>query len=322
MSALQVLDDKERAARFAREAEKGAPPIPKRRMAHPGGKMRTNKEEATKKFLERRQREGASTATKLYVGNVTPSFTNEDLAALFPGCAWAKVIKGRGFGFVEFEDPAKASAARKLNGSRIDGTKRRLTVTPAEDRKVLSSWRGPTDDRDFDRNAHDDRKNDRNDAVSETVDDTALNREKPLESPVVEAVTLWAVATPAEVEEWRSKNELGATTFADANRVKALARDDALLLCVHVDDLPQNVTWVDAAEPGDVVFKRDGGDVVRVDDETGVLELVTTTPWPFSLVRVFELTRGDDGVLVFPAECTLLQGPRPQTLAPGITVKY
>ena len=42
-----------RAARFAADAQQPPPPPPKKTFAHPGGKMTSNKEEATAKFLQR-----------------------------------------------------------------------------------------------------------------------------------------------------------------------------------------------------------------------------------------------------------------------------
>jgi hypothetical protein len=48
-----------RAAKFAAEAARAPPPVPKKVMAHPGGKITSNKEEATAKFLRRQGKRGA-----------------------------------------------------------------------------------------------------------------------------------------------------------------------------------------------------------------------------------------------------------------------
>ena len=48
-----------RAARFKAEAKKPPPPLPKNRMAHPGGKIvTTNKEAALAALLARKQAQG------------------------------------------------------------------------------------------------------------------------------------------------------------------------------------------------------------------------------------------------------------------------
>ncbi len=70
-------------------------------------------------------------ATKLFVGSLPYSMTDDDLADLFKEfgeVASAKVIfdretnRSKGFGFVEFEDDAAAkSAIDKLNNSDIQG---------------------------------------------------------------------------------------------------------------------------------------------------------------------------------------------------------
>ena len=43
-----------RAGRFAADAARPPPPPPKRTFAHPGGKITSNKEEATMNFLKRK----------------------------------------------------------------------------------------------------------------------------------------------------------------------------------------------------------------------------------------------------------------------------
>src|SRR5262245_11503768 len=79
---------------------------------------------------------------RLYVGNLPFSFTNQQLQDLFAAhgqVTYAQVMidrmtnRSRGFGFVEFGDPAQAeAAAAALNGRPIDG--RALTVNEARER--------------------------------------------------------------------------------------------------------------------------------------------------------------------------------------------
>ncbi|MDD5712282.1 MAG: RNA-binding protein [Smithellaceae bacterium] len=62
---------------------------------------------------------------KLYVGNLSYSVTGEQLRELFSAHGTvesAKVIEGKGFGFVEMGSQAEAEAARKaLDGSNFNG---------------------------------------------------------------------------------------------------------------------------------------------------------------------------------------------------------
>ncbi|MBA7503674.1 hypothetical protein ES706_02285 [subsurface metagenome] len=63
--------------------------------------------------------------SKLYVGNLTYSVTNEQLEELFSNYGEVKqvnIIEGRGFGFVEMSDPSEAEKAKEaLDGSDFDG---------------------------------------------------------------------------------------------------------------------------------------------------------------------------------------------------------
>ncbi|MFB3925937.1 MAG: RNA recognition motif domain-containing protein [Syntrophales bacterium] len=72
--------------------------------------------------------------TKLYVGNLSFSVTQEDLKTLFSthgDVIDAKLIEGKGFGFVEMSNQAEAESAKKvLNGSDFKG--RRLKVDIAQ----------------------------------------------------------------------------------------------------------------------------------------------------------------------------------------------
>jgi RNA recognition motif-containing protein len=76
--------------------------------------------------------------SKLYVGNLNYSVTNEQLTELFSNYGLVKqvnVIEGRGFGFVEMSDPSEAERAKEaLNGSDFKG--RTLKVDEARQPKV------------------------------------------------------------------------------------------------------------------------------------------------------------------------------------------
>lgn len=72
--------------------------------------------------------------SKLYVGNLSYSVTNEQLEELFANHGEVKqvnIIEGRGFGFVEMSDPSEAEKAKAaLDGSDFDG--RTLKVDEAK----------------------------------------------------------------------------------------------------------------------------------------------------------------------------------------------
>ena len=55
LSEEELARRAKRAGRFAADAAKAPPPIPKRTFAHPGGKITSNKEEATATFLRRKE---------------------------------------------------------------------------------------------------------------------------------------------------------------------------------------------------------------------------------------------------------------------------
>ncbi len=71
---------------------------------------------------------------KLFVGNLPYSTTSEALADLFAGhgsVVEAKVIEGKGFGFVEMSSKEEADAAKEaLNGTDFSG--RSLNVDTAK----------------------------------------------------------------------------------------------------------------------------------------------------------------------------------------------
>ena len=63
--------------------------------------------------------------SKLYVGNLSYSVTNERLQELFSTYGEVKqvnIIEGRGFGFVEMSDSSEAEKAKEaLDGSDLEG---------------------------------------------------------------------------------------------------------------------------------------------------------------------------------------------------------
>ena len=139
-----------RAARFAADAQQPPPPPPKKTFAHPGGKMTSNKEEATRKYLARRgdslnaaQRAALAgvappaaagadgdRADKVFVGNLPFSTTSAGLRAMFERyeIKGAKIVadratnRSKGFGFVTFATEADAAAAVKaFAGVSVEG---------------------------------------------------------------------------------------------------------------------------------------------------------------------------------------------------------
>lgn len=88
---------------------------------------------------------------KLYVGNLPYSTRDEELRQLFAEfgtVASARVImdnqtgRSRGFGFVEFDDPAQAQAAiAAMNGREVGG--RALAVNEARAQGTGGERRGP-----------------------------------------------------------------------------------------------------------------------------------------------------------------------------------
>jgi RNA recognition motif-containing protein len=63
--------------------------------------------------------------SKLYVGNLSYSVTNEQLQELFSNYGEVKqvtLIEGRGYGFVEMSSPSEAEKAKEaLNGTDFEG---------------------------------------------------------------------------------------------------------------------------------------------------------------------------------------------------------
>jgi len=72
--------------------------------------------------------------SKLFVGNLNYAVSSEELAEVFSGhgeVVDAKVIEGKGFGFVEMSSPSEAEAAKEaLNGTDLKG--RSLNVDEAK----------------------------------------------------------------------------------------------------------------------------------------------------------------------------------------------
>ena len=68
--------------------------------------------------------------SKLYVGNLKYSVTDEHLQKLFSDYGEVKhinIIEGRGFGFVEMSNPEEAEKAKEgLNGSDFEGRTLRI----------------------------------------------------------------------------------------------------------------------------------------------------------------------------------------------------
>jgi len=74
---------------------------------------------------ERGKKETRMQGSKLYVGNLSYSVTNEELEELFSNYGEVRevnIIEGRGFGFVEMSNPSEAEKAKEaLDGSELGG---------------------------------------------------------------------------------------------------------------------------------------------------------------------------------------------------------
>ncbi len=81
--------------------------------------------------------------SKLYVGNLKYSVTNEQLTELFSGYGEVKsvnIIEGKGFGFVEMSSPEEAEKAKDaLNNNDFDG--RPLKIDEARPPRPRSEYR-------------------------------------------------------------------------------------------------------------------------------------------------------------------------------------
>jgi RNA recognition motif-containing protein len=78
----------------------------------------------------------------LYVGNLPYSITESDLTSAFSsyGGSNARIIEGRGFGFVDIDGEMLETAISDKNNSQLDG--RTLTVNEAKPRENRSSGGG------------------------------------------------------------------------------------------------------------------------------------------------------------------------------------
>lgn len=88
--------------------------------------------------------------SRLYVGNLTYSVTNEQLRELFSAygeVSQVNIIEGKGFGFVEMSTPEEANKAKEaLNGSDFSG--RTLRVDEARPPKSRDDRGGDYRSRD------------------------------------------------------------------------------------------------------------------------------------------------------------------------------
>jgi RNA recognition motif-containing protein len=89
---------------------------------------------------------GYMQGSKLYVGNLKYSATTEDLNQVFSGYGevkYAKVMEGKGFGFVEMGTPEQAEAAmNSLNGQDFMGRPLRIDeARPRPERRPFGERR-------------------------------------------------------------------------------------------------------------------------------------------------------------------------------------
>jgi RNA recognition motif-containing protein len=86
---------------------------------------------------------GNMEGSKLYVGNLKYSVTNEQLTELFSAYGEVKsvnIIEGKGFGFVEMSSPEEAEKAKDaLNNTDFDG--RPLKIDEARPPRPRSEYR-------------------------------------------------------------------------------------------------------------------------------------------------------------------------------------
>ncbi len=78
-------------------------------------------------------------SSRLYVGNLKYGVTSEQLSELFSGYGevkYAKVIEGKGFGFVEMGTSSEAESAMKaLNGQEFAGRTLKIDEAKPRERK-------------------------------------------------------------------------------------------------------------------------------------------------------------------------------------------
>jgi len=90
--------------------------------------------------------------SRLYVGNLKYSVTNEELEKLFAQHGAVKevnVIDGKGFGFVEMVDSAGAEKAKEaLNGTDFQGRSLRIDEARPPQNKPRRNFRSPRQGQD------------------------------------------------------------------------------------------------------------------------------------------------------------------------------
>ncbi len=83
--------------------------------------------------------------SKLYVGNLNYSVTNEQLEKLFSDYGEVKqvnIIEYKGFGFVEMSNPSEAEKAKEaLNGSDFKGRTLRVDEAHPQKRRPKRDYR-------------------------------------------------------------------------------------------------------------------------------------------------------------------------------------
>lgn len=84
-------------------------------------------------------------SSKLYVGNLNYSVTNEELEELFSGygnVVEVTVLEGRGFGFVEMSTADEAASAKEaLDGSEFKGRTMRIDeARPRRNRQQRNNY--------------------------------------------------------------------------------------------------------------------------------------------------------------------------------------
>ncbi len=79
-------------------------------------------------------------AKSLFVGNLSYSTTESALQEAFSvyGASAARIIEGRGFGFVDVEDSQADAAVEAMNETEMDG--RKIFVSVARPKRESGDW--------------------------------------------------------------------------------------------------------------------------------------------------------------------------------------
>ena len=79
-------------------------------------------------------------AKSLFVGNLSYSTTESALHEVFSvyGASAARIIEGRGFGFVDVEDSQADAAVEAMNETEMDG--RKIFVSVARPKRERADW--------------------------------------------------------------------------------------------------------------------------------------------------------------------------------------